>query len=569
MQQTGSFIEYLVDNSRKGNKNSYLELCGFYLKRVYQLIYQINANKAVAEELTADTFLKAWHYVPKLQKDINFDDWIMEIAALISHFKLKEAESLSDTDVTSELAGDQSGLSGFEKTFNELGNIEKIVITLYTKLNFPLSKITRFFKDISELTIIDRLVDSISKFVAEDDEIIIGKEQIKLIINAEQRGDIQLSGANEKVTEKYNSIKNKLSKIFSDAETNEPIIDIVKEKLIEESQSEKERKRKKISKEEKQKKSLKEQLDAEREFALSQTTILAPDKVEQLIAKSDKREAKKLFKKISIGFGTLVTIIVLVIGLVHLSKFNTPWIINPEYGIYSVNGANNVNEINENELIKTYESSQVAITIPNTGSIRLGQNSLLKLIKGFDPENIVNLENGSLEYSSKRKMAGVETLNGEANFIVSSKAGTISTEIAAFKFSVGSVNLLTVDEGWVKFKNNNRDLFIGSGYVFEIDIPGAIPFHKSAADIIKQTCRRPELLSTNLITILNAAEDTDVLSLWYMFLISDRNEKQFIIEKIDEFIPEVTSELGDNLTVLEQQADFILNTINWILYSTI
>jgi len=80
-----------------GGDSLFLEIFDLYYNRIYCYIYRRFYNKEIAEDLTQETFLKAFTHFNKNKKVENFSAWIFKIATNVSieHYR-KNKNIISD-----------------------------------------------------------------------------------------------------------------------------------------------------------------------------------------------------------------------------------------------------------------------------------------------------------------------------------------------------------------------------------------------------------------------------------------------------------------------------------------
>lgn len=55
----------LVEAAKKGDKDAFGEIYRLFLSRIYRFVYYLVYDEALAEDITQDTFIKAWKAMPK------------------------------------------------------------------------------------------------------------------------------------------------------------------------------------------------------------------------------------------------------------------------------------------------------------------------------------------------------------------------------------------------------------------------------------------------------------------------------------------------------------------------
>lgn len=75
----------LVDRARGGDVAAFEELYRRNVRRIYGLCYRLAGNPTLAEELTQDTFVRAWEKLGGFRGDSAFSSWLYPMAVNLSH----------------------------------------------------------------------------------------------------------------------------------------------------------------------------------------------------------------------------------------------------------------------------------------------------------------------------------------------------------------------------------------------------------------------------------------------------------------------------------------------------
>ncbi|MDP4202645.1 MAG: RNA polymerase sigma factor [Bacteroidota bacterium] len=145
----------IIERIRLGETNQFSYLLNRYSNVIYSLIARIIPSKEDAEELTQDTFLKAFRKLDTFKGDCSFSTWLFRIAyntAVSATRKSKIVFPLIDEKVLDRVA-DEEADAIFEEDENEellqkleiaLGQLnleERALITLYYTENKPVAEI--------------------------------------------------------------------------------------------------------------------------------------------------------------------------------------------------------------------------------------------------------------------------------------------------------------------------------------------------------------------------------------------------------------------------------------------
>ena len=97
----------LVERTKKGDFEAYDQLIRRYQERVYGLTYHMTSNHEDANDLTQETFIKAFRSLDTFKGDSSFYTWIYRIAVnkTLNFFKQRKNKvhmSLNDLDFNAE-----------------------------------------------------------------------------------------------------------------------------------------------------------------------------------------------------------------------------------------------------------------------------------------------------------------------------------------------------------------------------------------------------------------------------------------------------------------------------------
>lgn len=73
------FSEALTASNQVEEKKVFNELVNRYHKQAYNIAYRMTGNQTDAEDLTQDTFVKAFRFFASYKKDLPFENWIYRI----------------------------------------------------------------------------------------------------------------------------------------------------------------------------------------------------------------------------------------------------------------------------------------------------------------------------------------------------------------------------------------------------------------------------------------------------------------------------------------------------------
>lgn len=92
--------EALVKASQQGDNKSFKELMLRYIAPIYNFSKQYSRAESDAEDITQDTFYKAWKHLKRFETGKSFKPWLYAIArnTALDHVKSKRTSAFSDFD---------------------------------------------------------------------------------------------------------------------------------------------------------------------------------------------------------------------------------------------------------------------------------------------------------------------------------------------------------------------------------------------------------------------------------------------------------------------------------------
>jgi len=132
----------LVERSREGDLQAYDELMRRYQERIYGTIYHMTSNHEDANDLTQETFIKAFQALKSFKGGSSFYTWIYRIAVnktinFLKQRKNRSGMSLNDLDFNAENDPDLVALVSHKTPRRDVGLIE-----LQEKLNAAMSRLS-------------------------------------------------------------------------------------------------------------------------------------------------------------------------------------------------------------------------------------------------------------------------------------------------------------------------------------------------------------------------------------------------------------------------------------------
>ena len=160
---------YLIEQSLQGDKSAFAAIVDRYKKQIYSITYSMTRNHADADDLSQDTFVKAYENLRKFKLGTNFRSWLSRIAvnSCIDHIRRKKRFSEDPLDAQAETLphgnpNPQDELESSElmenitKAVESLPKSQRIVVVMREMQGFGLKEIAEILK-CSESTVRWRL----------------------------------------------------------------------------------------------------------------------------------------------------------------------------------------------------------------------------------------------------------------------------------------------------------------------------------------------------------------------------------------------------------------------------
>lgn len=123
----------LIQRTKAGDAQAFDTLMRRYNRRVYQVIFGLTHNHADAEDLTQETFIRAFEHIRSFKEEYRFYTWLYRIAVNLTFTYLKRSrlgpQILEHEDCTAlEVADDRMG--AINEDCDRRRNIERALMSL-------------------------------------------------------------------------------------------------------------------------------------------------------------------------------------------------------------------------------------------------------------------------------------------------------------------------------------------------------------------------------------------------------------------------------------------------------
>ena len=140
--------EKLITLAKKGDKNAFSEIYRIFLARIFRFIYYLIKDEALAEDLTQDTFVRAWRALPTFSTQKGtLQAYLFRIARnLVIDNQRKRKESALTSDII-EIIESPENLENKIVAKEEKNEVAKALLILDSEEKEAV--ILRYFEDLS------------------------------------------------------------------------------------------------------------------------------------------------------------------------------------------------------------------------------------------------------------------------------------------------------------------------------------------------------------------------------------------------------------------------------------
>lgn len=154
----------LIEEYLAGDSGAFEKLVQKHLKPVYNFLFHLLSDKAILDDLTQETFVKAWKNISRFDREKNLKTWLFTIARNTAwdHLKKKRAipfsafedeegnnrlEQISDNAILpDEILMDADAKIDLEKKLQELPAHYRALLLLHYKDDLSLQEIAEILK---------------------------------------------------------------------------------------------------------------------------------------------------------------------------------------------------------------------------------------------------------------------------------------------------------------------------------------------------------------------------------------------------------------------------------------
>jgi RNA polymerase sigma-70 factor (ECF subfamily) len=92
----------IIENILSGDEDAFAEIVKIYLNQIYNFVLRLAGDRDATDDLTQETFMKAWKNLNKFNQNKNFRTWIFTIAKNTAFDWLKKKKEIPFSTFTDE-----------------------------------------------------------------------------------------------------------------------------------------------------------------------------------------------------------------------------------------------------------------------------------------------------------------------------------------------------------------------------------------------------------------------------------------------------------------------------------
>jgi RNA polymerase sigma-70 factor, ECF subfamily len=156
------FDQYLLFRLRaKRDPDAFTALYDRYVSAIYRFVFLKLSSKELAEDVTSETFLRAWRYVQENKEILNFRALLYQIARRLVIDTYRRSQETRELSLTTFVTSEGADPSSIEKV--ELADTKRgpIFMEARADLSLLLKRLSRLKDDYQDVVAL-RLIDGLS-----------------------------------------------------------------------------------------------------------------------------------------------------------------------------------------------------------------------------------------------------------------------------------------------------------------------------------------------------------------------------------------------------------------------
>lgn len=141
--------EHLVRKAKKGDKDAFGDLYKLFLNRIYRFVYYLVGDEFLAEDITQNTFLKAWNWLPNFSLSRGtFQSFLFTVARNLVidnqrkkkefSLELQDGEALKSEEDLEEKVAKVEEAEALQKALSQLSTFDRqlVILRYFEELSF-------------------------------------------------------------------------------------------------------------------------------------------------------------------------------------------------------------------------------------------------------------------------------------------------------------------------------------------------------------------------------------------------------------------------------------------------
>ena len=575
MIENTNYYWNLIKRSQDGQRNSFVELAGFYQKDVYLYALKLTGNIAYAEKITNDVFIKAWEHIKYLNENSPFHLWLNGLTVSITTSSFQSKNKIESSGKELILSNEN------DKIFINLTPKVRLLLILHDLEGYSVSdcavminekKTSDLFKDLAKtrklfidqktISILESYTEEAWRKLTQDFEYWIA--------------DIQ---SDDQLPEDLLALKNYrklLNNFIAENKPSELLLVGLKEKLYDESKIQEEKKKKELENKRKLNLAAGHELDLNEEekkiFAnTADKNELLTDEAAKIFSNPEDSKDKfsirlnlvnkqKHFVK-NLSYVLIAMNAVVIFFIVGNLVQNVTWKADSYSQITGENGTFKNTEIGVGDILKTKINEKLKIDIQSVGDISLHSNTAVEILNCELDNNQLKLVSGEISLNTDIYYNRFSVKVADA---VIHDYGSSSTISYLPELNKKRIN---VNRGGVKVQIDKQIIPVPEDYIYIFGDITSFNKHCSAKYIKHlRKLKIPISISHDLGNVLSYSTKKDAITLWVLLNNADMVARNMIYKKITSYfkLPANTTESG-LLSRNPKMMQLLLDDMEWQL----
>lgn len=506
--------------AQKGDLKAFFTLVKPSIPGMYQILFQMHPDRAVAVKLANDVLVALWEQIPNLKTSEAFPNWMKEVVIAHAVYHVPEADS-SKSFLT--IAAQSVDFTPLEKEIRKMTPVERKALFLFNRYGYSLDRIAKMLEGETTNSLREKLGSILGRTsVAADFQHItpLSAAQLETLIEADNQNTtlpIVNQESDASIYAEYKALTKDVKSTFVHAGPPETLLNDLRAVLEATKQS--------------KTKKAKTQAGGAKANPLAQLHLFANEKKSVSLS--------GVMKKAFAAALVIALLGGLYFGYQKLFGATTPWALEQVSGIVSVSSGHNT-RVNEGETLNTGASSSVAVVLPDIGEVTLQSNGRMNVESARRGSVILSLPQGVFSFRSSTIPTAPETFPIDNLVLFKTGFGVIATRFSqlSVRNDSGTV-ILDVEKGWADYKTENNACHLKSNYSLNLSNEKSVPFRTDAPAEIIALSAMPDSFSVMLPNALAQCTNDDLLTLWHLLPRVSEADKNAIRGRIEELLPPV------------------------------